>query len=77
MGFGLKKGKGIKSVDKNLGMFELGKGNMGSKDLFNVGKNAPEIPISGLGTATSKKRTLRKLGRKEGNRLERISKRGV
>lgn len=75
MGLGLDRkgrGKGI-----GLGDLEIGKGSNSSKDLFNVGKNLPKIPTEGLETATSKKTTFRKLGRKEGNRLERISKRGV
>lgn len=70
-----KKSKKLMNVDK--GIMSLGGKNTSSKDLFNVGKNIPEIPTGMLGKATSKKRTLRKLGNKEGNRLERIAKRGI
>lgn len=77
MVFGKKGKKGMMGFREFDDIMAVGGKNPSQKDLFNVGKNAPKIPTDGLDMATSKKRTLRKLGMKEGNNLERIAKRGI
>lgn len=71
MGFGK-----IKKINGKVKKFDLkAKGGSG-RNLFDVSKNIPKIPTGGIGNVINRNTTFGSIGMKEGNRLERIAKRG-